>query len=594
MPFTVASPSIAAALAARGYTDPTPVQAAVLEHDGSGADLLVSAQTGSGKTVAFGLAIASSLLGEAELLGEAGRPLALIIAPTRELALQVHRELTWLYEKAGAQVASCVGGMDQRTERRALARGAHIVVGTPGRLRDHMERGALDVSALQIVVLDEADEMLDLGFREDLEFLLDAMPVERRTLLFSATIPGQIAALARRFQRDAVRIDTVVRNQPHADIEYQAVRIAPNDVEHAVVNLLRFHDLGAALVFCATREAVNHLHANLAERGFTAVALSGEFTQNERNHALQALRDGRAKVCVATDVAARGLDLPDLGLVIHSDLPRNRETLLHRSGRTGRAGKKGLCVLLVPHTRRRVAERLSQSARIEAKWTTPPTQEQIRKQDETRLLQHPIFEAERTEEDTALGQALLAGRSPEDIAVALARLFREQLPAPEDLLDVGPQDRPRPERSAHRDQPRSERGEQGSDHPRDRPPRVPMQWFKINAGRNMQADPRWLIPLICRLGHITKREIGAIRVGDRETRFEISVEASRHFMSAVEQAADPEVRIAPSDAPPQQGARGDREGPRPKADHAKGKGPKDGKPPFKKGRPPKHMRKKGG
>lgn len=575
MPFTVASPSIAAALAARGYNEPTPVQAAVIEHDGSGADLLVSAQTGSGKTVAFGLAIASTLLGEAELLGEAGRPLALIVAPTRELALQVHRELTWLYEKAGARVASCVGGMDQRAERRTLARGVHIVVGTPGRLRDHLERGALDTSALQIVVLDEADEMLDLGFRDDLEFLLEAMPQERRTLLFSATIPGAIASLAKRYQRDAVRIDTVVRNQPHADIEYQAVRIAPNDVEHAVVNLLRFHDLGAALVFCATREAVNRLHASLAERGFAAVALSGEFTQNERNHALQALRDGRAKVCVATDVAARGLDLPDLGLVIHSDLPRNRETLLHRSGRTGRAGKKGLCILLVPHTKRRVGERLIQSARVEAKWLSPPTQDEIRRQDQSRLLSHPVFEAERTEEDMALAQALLAGRSPEDIAVALARFFREQLPAPEDLLDVGRPEKPSADRP--RDQPHA-------DAPRDRGPRVPMQWFKINAGRNLQADPRWLIPLICRLGHITKREIGAIRIGDRETRFEISVEAARHFMSAVEHADDPEVRIGPSDAPPAQGPRPER---------PQGKPPGKGKGPHKPGRPPKHMRKKG-
>jgi ATP-dependent RNA helicase DeaD len=261
------------------------------------------------------------------------------VAPTRELAMQVHRELTWLYEPAQARVLACVGGMDVRREQRALAAGCHIVVGTPGRLRDHLERGQLDVSELRALVLDEADEMLDLGFREDLEFMLDATPPARRTLLFSATIAREIATLAKRYQRNALRIDTTVRNEPHGDIDYRALAVAPNDIEHAVVNVLRFYDAPGALVFCSTREAVKRLHARLVERGFEAVALSGEMGQSERTSALQALRDGRARVCVATDVAARGLDLPELNLVVHADLPVNRAGLLHRSGRTGRAGR---------------------------------------------------------------------------------------------------------------------------------------------------------------------------------------------------------------------------------------------------------------
>jgi len=545
MPFVVASPSIAKALEAQGYAEPTSVQAAVMAQGGTEADLLVSAQTGSGKTVAFGLAIAATLLGETETFAQAGAPLAIIIAPTRELALQVQRELDWLYNSARARVVSCVGGMDPRAERRQLAQGVHIVVGTPGRLRDHMERGALDTASLRIVVLDEADEMLDLGFREDLEFLLDAMPQERRTLMFSATIPREIASMAKRFQRDAIRIDTQGETRAHADIAYQAVRIAPNDVEHAIVNLLRFHDGTAGIVFCATREAVNRLHASLAERGFKAVALSGEFTQNERNHALQALRDGRAKVCVATDVAARGLDLPDLGLVIHSDLPRNRDTLLHRSGRTGRAGRKGLCCVIVPHTKRRVAERLFQAARIEPEWTTPPTPEAIRAQDRARLLEHPSFSETPTEDDAALAEALIERRTPQEIAAALARMFRAQMPSPEDLIDAGPvQSRPQgtwQDRERSSDAPRP--------GPRDRGPREPADWFRINAGRNMNADPRWLIPLICRLGHITKREIGSIRVFDKDTKFEILTAAAPSFMRAVAEANDPEVRITTTAAP---------------------------------------------
>ncbi|MCA6280948.1 DEAD/DEAH box helicase, partial [Phenylobacterium sp.] len=246
MPFPTSHPALDRALSERGYAEPTPVQARVLEAPDD-RDLLVSAQTGSGKTVAFGLALAPTLLDLAERFGEAGAPSALVIAPTRELALQVTGELTWLYAGTGATILSCVGGMDPRTERRALQRGGHIVVGTPGRLRDHLERGALDLSALRAVVLDEADEMLDMGFQEDLTVLLEAAPADRRTLLFSATLPREIVRLASAYQRDALRIDTVDRDAPHGDIEYRAIRVLPSQVDLAVVNLLRFYEAPGAL-----------------------------------------------------------------------------------------------------------------------------------------------------------------------------------------------------------------------------------------------------------------------------------------------------------------------------------------------------------
>ncbi len=202
------------------------------------------------------------------------------------------------------RIVSCVGGMDPRQEQRLLNQGAHIVVGTPGRLRDHLERGRLDISAVRVAVLDEADEMLDLGFREDLEFILDATPPERRSLLFSATLPRGITALAKRYQREALRIEVASAEGGHADIEYRAFRVAPAEVEHAVVNVLRFYDAPSAIVFCNTREKVRHLHATLQERQFSAVALSGELSQNERNHALQALRDGRAR-CASPPTSRR-------------------------------------------------------------------------------------------------------------------------------------------------------------------------------------------------------------------------------------------------------------------------------------------------
>jgi len=579
MAFPSINPALDRALAAQGYAEPTPVQSAVLGAEAADQDLLVSAQTGSGKTVAFGLALASTLLGGAEAFAPAEAPLALIIAPTRELAIQVGRELAWLYAQTGAVIATCVGGMDPRREQRALQSGAHIVVGTPGRLRDHLERGNLDLSALDALVLDEADEMLDLGFREDLEFILDASPVSRRTLLFSATIAREIAALARRYQRNAVRIDTTARNEPHGDIAYRALRVAPNDVEHAIVNVLRFYEAPSALVFCATREAVRHLHVALRERGFDAVGLSGEMGQKERSEALQALRDGRARVCVATDVAARGLDLPDLGLVIHADLPVNRAALLHRSGRTGRAGRKGVSILLVPYTRRRKAEMLLGSANIDAEWAAPPTAEEIRAQDQTRFLSDPILTEPPAEEDLALARVLMEGRTAEQVAVALVRLRRERMPAPEDLFE----DRPFAERERG---PRPERGGYDPSRPErpERPERLApdeVAWFRLAIGRSKNADPKWLIPLICRQGHVTKKEIGQIRIFENETKFEIARAVEDRFTAAIAGPTEEGLKITPAaaPAPKEPGFRGPKRpgGPPPR----RANDAADPRPPFK-------------
>ena len=575
MPFSVSHPALQLALQEQGYKEPTPVQAAVLEARAFDQDLLVSAQTGSGKTVAFGLAAASTLLGDDERMGRAGPPLALAIAPTRELAIQVSRELTWLYGKAGAVVVSCVGGMDARREQRLLANGCHIVVGTPGRLRDHIERGHLDLSGLKVAVLDEADEMLDLGFREDLEFILDAAPTERRTLLFSATIAKDIASLARRFQRDAVRIDTTSLNEPHRDIEYRVISVAPNEVERAVVNVLRHIDAPGALVFCSTRETVRRLYASLRERGFEVVTLSGELSQRERSDALQALRDGRARVCVATDVAARGLDLPDLGLVIHADLPVNRAGLLHRSGRTGRAGRKGVSVLLAPYQRRRRVEQILSSANIEAVWSGPPTAEDIRAGDMKRLLEDPTLTETGTEEEVALATAILATRTPMEIATALIRMRQAALPAPEDMFDdprasLAPPSRTSQDRGSDRGNDRDRGQDRGFDRDGGRPERLAPEdvvWFRLSTGRQNNADPKWLIPLICRAGHVTKKDIGQIKIFDRETKFEISKEAEMRFTAAIKAAAesgqDQDMRIEPAVAPAgARGGGGGRDGPR--------------------------------
>jgi ATP-dependent RNA helicase DeaD len=362
-------------------------------------------------------------------------------------------------------------------------------------------------------------------------------------LLFSATIAREITALARKYQKDALRIDTLVRNQPHADIEYRAVRVAPRESEHAVVNVLRYFESPTALVFCATREGVRHLHASLLERGFTSVALSGELTQNERTRALQAMRDGQARVCVATDVAARGLDLPDLGLVIHADLPSGKATLLHRSGRTGRAGRKGICVLIVPANHTRAAEALIAAAGVEAKWSGAPLPDEIRARDGDRLLGDPLLHEDTSDEDLVLAKSLLAGRSAEDIAAALVRLHRSRLPAPEEIAEV-PAMAPRAP-GASRD-PRGRALKERA--PQSAAPQGPMAWFSLNVGRAQKADPKWLLPLICRLGGVEKRDVGAIRILPHETRFEIAQARAEAFLASV--PADDAAKVSRAGPPP--------------------------------------------
>jgi ATP-dependent RNA helicase DeaD len=484
--------------------------------------------------------------------------------------------------------------MDPRRESYVLSHGVHIVVGTPGRLCDHLERGALDLSKVEAVVLDEADEMLDMGFREDLERLLEAAPKTRRTLLFSATIPKPIAMMAKRYQKDALAVATAAPGDRHRDIEYHAIPIAPRERDLAVVNLLRYHNPPGALVFCATRDGVTHLTANLNERGFAVVALSGELSQRERNQALGALRDGRARVCVATDVAARGLDLPDLGLVIHADPPQNAQVLVHRSGRTGRAGKHGTAIIIVGDNARRYAERMFATANINISWRLAPTADEIRAKDQAALVTELTeLAANPNEDDRAVATTLLAERSAVDLVAALVRLRRDAHPAPEELtipMSMRPrgaagdrghdardrprpapraaattEDRPRPApraAAATEDRPRpAPRAKAEAHDERPRPaPRAkvderaadgagPSAWFAINVGRTKNADPKWLVPLLCRRGDITKRAIGRIEILTRETRVEIAADQAAHFAAAVRRPddKDPSIHIEPLD-----------------------------------------------
>ncbi|MFT4079127.1 DEAD/DEAH box helicase [Rhodomicrobium sp.] len=526
------SPLFAEALAKQGYTTLTDVQRAVLEGDVGEADLLVSAQTGSGKTVAFGLAMASTLLRGQERFPAGSEPLAVVVAPTRELALQVRLELEWLYAPAGARIASCVGGMDMRQERRLLAGGAHIVVGTPGRLRDHITRGSLDMAAVRAMVLDEADEMLDLGFREDLEFILKAAPPERRTLMFSATVAKPIETLARRFQKNAIRISSNSGATQHANIDYRAVAVASGERENAVINILRYFEASSAFVFCTTREGVKHLASRLGNRGFGVVALSGELSQTERTRGLQAMRDGRAQVCVATDVASRGIDLPTLDLVIHADLPKDSEALLHRSGRTGRAGRSGVSVLITPHSKRRSVDKLLQAAKVKVSWMPVPSAETIIQRDRERLMNDPSLEGPLTDEEADFARDLLATKSPEQIAAAFFRQNQTRRPTPEEFVNSG------------------------RDASEVEAPRGDFEggvWFRVSVGRKQRAEPRWILPLICKAGDVTSRDIGAIQILEGESMFEVSARAAPDFTRALMRTGkrDDTITIVPMNGRPE-------------------------------------------
>ncbi len=511
--------TLSQALTKKGYTALTPVQEAVSEAGLAGKDLLVSAQTGSGKTVGFGLAMAAELLDDNGRFDRPAAPLAVVIAPTRELALQVRREFDWLFSDAGIVTASAVGGMDARTERRALERGAHVVVATPGRLRDHTARGVIDLADLRTVVLDEADEMLDMGFAEDLEYFLDQTPENRRTLMFSATVPRAIARLAQKYQNDdAERLKVGSPEAQHSDISYSALNVAPSDIEKAIINLLCYHDAQTAIVFANTRSMVARLAAKFSNRGFSVVSLSGELSQAERTNAMQALRDGRARVCIATDVAARGIDLPGLELVIHADLPSNAEALLHRSGRTGRAGAKGRSVLIVPGRQRSKAQRLLKSAKLEAEWGLPPSAEDVLSREETRIVSNPALDEEPSPEEAAFAERLLDGRTPQQIAAAYLRLYRERHSAPEILGSPADTEKRKP--NAHEDF-------------------GPSTWFSLSLGRKDRAEPRWLLPMLCRNAGLSKNAIGAIRVQYQET----FVEIASHAVPAMKQELGAELSL---------------------------------------------------
>ena len=539
-PLEAAPEALRAALQKRGFEQLTAVQQAVADADDGARDLRISSQTGSGKTVAIGFALAAKLVDP-----ERAGPTTLIIAPTRELAMQVKDELSWLF--AGLPDVRCevvTGGTNLDRERVQLRRRPAVLVGTPGRLLDHLRRGGLDASSVCQLVLDEADQMLDLGFKDELDGILEHLPEQRRTHLVSATFPRAVLELADRFQDGALRIEGTAAGEQHADIEHVACRIGPREHYQATVNLLLLAGEERTLVFVRTREETARMADKLAADGFGALPLNGDLAQTQRTRTLNAFRNGSIKVLVATDVAARGIDVPSVTMVIHVDLPIDAATYVHRSGRTGRAGQKGRSVLLVPKMRAGRSHRMFDHIGIEPRWTWPPSAQTIA----TKQLERAEEAAKATltagvaatPEKRASAANLLQERDPVEV---VAMLLGKSITAPRAPFELLPP-QPPAANAANSDGQRlgrDRRGEPGSKpswqaetpEPSKRPERGFVR-FRINWGARGGANPRRILAHVCRRGGVDNRQVGSISMSTTSSTFEVAQDVADEFARRVQ------------------------------------------------------------
>jgi ATP-dependent RNA helicase DeaD len=366
------------ALDDRGFNEPTPVQESVLGQDNLNADLIVRARTGSGKTLAFLL----PLMNDDNL--DPSRPGVVVISPTRELALQISREAAWVSRGINCPCTSLVGGMDMSSQIRDLRKGVAFVIGTPGRILDHVRRGTLCMDSVHTVVLDEGDHMLDMGFRDELEGILDAASGRKRTWLFSATMPPSVRALSRKYLSDPRMISLVDEGAQHEDINHTVYTTPKNRQMDGLVNVLLWENSTKGLVFCHTRAETIEVANRLTQERFSSCCLHGDMSQRERNHALSMFVSGRVSHLVATNVASRGLDIPEVEHVFQFGLPSDAETFIHRSGRTGRAGNEGRDILVLTMAEAYKLKGMLRNTNISLNWLPVPDSQAIRARQRAR------------------------------------------------------------------------------------------------------------------------------------------------------------------------------------------------------------------
>jgi ATP-dependent RNA helicase DeaD len=552
--FAAVPARLRAALEARGFDRLTDVQRAVLDADVKGRDLQISSQTGSGKTVALGFVLSPPLEDEPRGRG----PEALIIVPTRELAGQVSDELRWLVAALpGVRVTSVTGGTPLHRDRQVLARKPRVLVGTPGRLLDHVRSGLLDLSDVRDLVLDEADQMLDMGFREELEGILDATPTTRRTHMVSATFPEGIQRLAGRYQREPVSIEGTPLGDANADIEHEGHIVRMHERYSALVNLLLQADGERTLVFVERRSDALEVAERLEGDGFAALPLSGELAQSQRERTLAAFRAGKVSVLVATDVAARGLDVPDVATVIHTSPPMDAEVYTHRSGRTGRAGKRGRSVLLASAGRRRRVESLMREAGIELRWAPVPDADKIRAQlaerDRATLKSdlEQALAANPSEAHMVLAADLLSNRdAPAVVAALLARLQPDRKVEPRHIAPPPAADELRPQRPRAHVRAEARHTARGarpaySGRPVRHPAGEGGVRFFMNWGLNQGANPSRLLAAVCRRGEVKGGDIGSIAIHPNASTFDVRPDVAERFerLAGRRDARDPKTRI---------------------------------------------------
>ena len=424
-------------LLSRGFTELSDIQNKILDIYENKKDLLVTSQTGSGKTIAYFLSIQDEI--SLKKVKENSSPSVLIIAPTRELAIQVYEEAIWVFKDENINVVTTIGGMDIKKERKNLLTKFSLLIGTPGRINDHLRKNKLILSNITTVILDEADEILDLGFKEDLNSILSKISKSTKISMFSATLPKKIIELANKYQKKPLKINIDNKLSQHKDISYDAYYLNSRDIENFTFNLIRYYSNKTIIVFCSTRNEVTRFHSRLHNRGVNAVALSGALKQEERFKALQSIKNGSCRVCVATDVASRGIDIIDLDIVIHANLPRNSETLIHRSGRTGRAGKHGLSIILFSPNSLKTYYRLIEHAKIVPKLRKNLSKKIIEDNENAKFL-NKISSISKSTIDDKLINELMENFSLSDLAKSIVSLYKSNLAPIEDIeyLDLSP------------------------------------------------------------------------------------------------------------------------------------------------------------
>lgn len=512
--------SILQALNDLGYEKPSPIQAECIPHLLGGRDVLGMAQTGSGKTAAFSLPLLHNL--DPELKA----PQILVLAPTRELAVQVAEAMTdFSKHMHGVNVVALYGGQRYDVQLRALRQGPQIVVGTPGRLLDHLKRGTLNLSNLKGLVLDEADEMLRMGFIEDVETIMAEIPAEHQTALFSATMPEAIRRITRRFMKEPqeVRIQSSVTTRPDISQSYWSVYgMRKNE---ALVRFLEAEDFDAAIIFVRTKNATLEVAEALERSGYNSAALNGDMNQALREQTLERLKDGRLDILIATDVAARGLDVERISLVVNYDIPMDSESYVHRIGRTGRAGRAGRALLFVENRERRLLRNIERTMKLTIPEVELPNAELLGKRRLEKFAAKVQQQLESSDLD--LYRGLLSKIQPvadeeldiETLAAALLKMAQGERPLilpPEAPMRPKREFRDRDERFERRGDrndrgPRAERG--GEDRPRrERRDAGEMELYRIEVGRDDGVEVRHIVGAIANEGDISSRYIGNIKL----------------------------------------------------------------------------------